>query len=238
MKIFAHRGVSGHFAENTLPAFAAALKTGCYGIELDVFLHHGELVVIHDRQVDRTTNGEGLLDDFTPSELFELDAGDGQPIPTLWQVLQLCANRLEINIELKGHDTAPALVTLLRRAQSELALRLDSVLVSSFHHPLLQQLKTLMPEIRIAVLIAHYPLDGVQLALQLGAVSLNCDRGFVDQALVKQAHQAGIDLYVYTVNQQRELLAFRDMGVDGVFCNFPAEALQWLGTAAAKMPAQ
>lgn len=236
MKIFAHRGVSGHFPENTLPAFAAALESGCHGIELDVFLHGAELVVIHDRQVDRTTNGKGLLDDFAPAELFKLDAGNGQPIPTLWQVLQLCANRLEINIELKGQDTAPALVALLHRAQKELALRLDSVLVSSFHHPLLQQLKTLLPEIRIGVLIAHYPLDGVQLAVQLNAVSLNCDRGFVDRALVNLAHQAGIELYVYTVNQQRELLALRNIGVDGVFCNFPAEALQWLNTAAAKTP--
>ena len=233
MKIFAHRGVSGHFPENTLPAFAAALQTGCHGIELDVFLHHGELVVIHDRQVDRTTNGKGLLDDFTPAALFKLDAGNSQPIPTLWQVLQLCVNRLEINIERKGHDTAPALVALLRRAQTDLALRLDTVLVSSFHHPLLRQLKTLLPEIRIGVLIAHYPLDGVQVALQLKAVSLNCDRGFVDKALVEQAHQAGIELYVYTVNQQRELLALRDMGVDGVFCNYPAAALQWLRTATA-----
>ena len=228
MKIFAHRGVSGHLPENTLPAFAAALNTGCHGIELDVFLHQDELVVIHDRQVDRTTDGCGLLEDFSPAALFQLDAGNGQPIPTLWQVLQLCGNQIEINIELKGHDTAQALAILLRRAQNQLALRLETILVSSFHHPQLQLLKTLMPDIRIGVLIAHYPLDGVQLAVQLGAISMHCDRGFVDQQLVAQAHQAGIELYVYTINQQRELLALKAMGVDGVFCNYPAEAMQWL----------
>lgn len=228
MKVFAHRGVSGHFPENTLQAFAAALETGCQGIELDVFLHAGELVVIHDCQVDRTTNGSGLLDDFSREALFQLDAGNGQRIPTLWQVLQLCANRLEINIELKGHDTATALVDLLSRAQRELGLRLETVLVSSFHHPLLQQFKAMMPAIRIGVLIAHYPLDGVRVAEQLSAVSLNCDRGFVDKQLVTQAHLAGLQLYVYTVNYQQEVLALRDIGVDGVFCNYPAEALSWL----------
>lgn len=228
MKIFAHRGVSGHYPENTLQAFAAALATGCHGIELDVFLHAGELVVIHDRQVDRTTNGSGLLDDFSREALFQLDAGNGQPIPTLWQVLQLCANQLEINIELKGHNTAAALVALLSRAQSELGLRLETILVSSFHHPLLQQLKAMMPQIRVGVLIAHYPLDGVRIAEELSAVSINCDRGFVDEALVTQAHHAGLQLYVYTVNYPRELLALRDIGVDGVFCNYPAEALNWL----------
>jgi len=228
MKIFAHRGVSGHYPENTLPAFTAALQTGCQGIELDVFLHCGELVVIHDQQVDRTTNGHGLLADYTPAALFQLDAGNGQPIPTLWQVLQLCANRLEINIELKGHDTAPALVELLRRAQTELALSLDSVLVSSFHHPLLQQLKSLLPEIRMGVLVERNTLEGIEIAKQLAAVSLNCHKAAVDKTLVTQVHEAELHLYVYTVNRQKEILALRDIGVDAVFCNYPAEALQWL----------
>jgi len=228
MKIFAHRGVSGHFPENTLQAFAAALESGCQGIELDVFLHCGELVVIHDRQVERTTNGHGDLDDFSQQALQQLDAGNGQTIPTLWQVLELCANQLEINIELKGHNTAEAAVTLLHRAQRELGLRLDSVLLSSFHHPQLQQIKSLDPSLRIGVLIGHYPSDGVELAMRLNAVSLNCDRGFVDASLVQLAHQAGLALYVYTVNTKRELLALQDIGVDGVFCNYPAEACQWL----------
>lgn len=237
MKIFAHRGVSGHYPENTLQAFAAALATGCHGIELDVFLHAGELVVIHDRQVNRTTNGKGLLENFTAEALYQLDAGNGQSIPTLWQVLDLCANRVEINIELKGHDTAPALAALLQRAQSELGLQLDTVLVSSFHHPLLKQLKAMMPELHVGVLIAHYPLDGVAIAQQLAAVSLHCDRGFVDATLVAQAHQAGLQLFVYTVNDQQELLTLQTIGVDGVFCNYPAEAMRWLRHEPEESPA-
>ncbi|MDZ7871479.1 MAG: glycerophosphodiester phosphodiesterase family protein [Rheinheimera sp.] len=228
MKIFAHRGASGHYPENTLQAFASALASGCDGIELDVFLHAGELVVIHDRQVDRTTNGQGYLEDFSIEARQRLDAGNGESIPTLWQVLQLCANKLEINIELKGHDTAAAVVTLLQQAQQQLGLHLDTILLSSFHHPLLLQLKSLNPNLQLAVLIGHYPADGVAVATQLGAVALNCDRGFVDAALVQAAHEAELKLYVYTVNQQRELLALRDIGVDGVFCNYPKEALQWL----------
>ncbi len=228
MKIFAHRGASGHYPENTLQAFTAALNSGCDGIELDVFLHAGELVVIHDRQVDRTTNGRGYLEDFSVEARQQLDAGNGESIPTLWQVLQLCANKLEINIELKGHDTAAPVVALLQQAQLQLGLRLETILLSSFHHPLLQQLKSLNPALRLAVLIGHYPTDGVDVATRLGAAALNCDRGFVDAALVQTAHEAELKLYVYTVNQRRELLALRDIGVDGVFCNYPKEALQWL----------
>lgn len=228
MKIFAHRGASGHKPENTLAAFSAALLSGCDGIELDVFAHHGELVVIHDRQVDRTTDGHGYLEDFTSAQLFALDAGGGQSIPTLWQVLEMCGNRVQLNIELKGHDTAPLLEQLLRRAVRELALDPATVLVSSFHHPLLKQLHLLWPELPLGVLIAHYPLELDALLLP-GIRSLHCDRGFIDAALVNAVHQADLKLYVYTVNQQREALALRQIGVDGIFCNYPAEAMVWLG---------
>ncbi len=228
MKIFAHRGASGDYPENTLAAFQAALVSGCHGIELDVFLHQDELVVIHDRQMQRTTNGDGWLEDYSKAALFALDAGNGQAIPTLWQVLELCANRLAINIELKDPASAPALVQLLQQAQRHLQLDLNTILVSSFHHPLLIQLHQLLPTLRLGMLIAHYPADLVALLSTLPWASLHCDRGFVDQALVQQAHQLGLAVYVYTVNEPREALWLRSIGVDGIFCNYPAAARQWL----------
>lgn len=228
MKIFAHRGASGDYPENTLAAFQAALASGCHGIELDVFLHQDELVVIHDRQVQRTTNGDGWLEDYSKAALFALDAGNGQAIPTLWQVLALCANRLEINIELKDAGSAAALVQLLQQAQRSLQLDLNTILVSSFHHPLLIQLHQLLPTLRLGMLIAHYPADLVALLSTLPWTSLHCDRGFVDQSLVQQAHQLGLAVYVYTVNEQREALLLRSIGVDGIFCNYPATARHWL----------
>ncbi len=228
MKIFAHRGASGDYPENTMAAFQAALASGCHGIELDVFLHHDQLIVIHDRQLQRTTNGHGWLEDYSQAELFALDAGHGQSIPTLWQVLALCANRLEINIELKDPASAQALVHLLQHARQQLQLDLNSILVSSFHHPLLIQLHQLMPTLRLGLLIAHYPANLPALLGSLPWVSLHCDRGFVDSQLVQQAHQLGLRVYVYTVNEQREALNLRLIGVDGIFCNYPAAALQWL----------
>ena len=227
MLIFAHRGVSGHFPENTLMAFQAALDAQCQAIELDVYALQNQLVVIHDRQLARTTNGEGNLEDHTLESLSALDAGRGESVPTLWQVLQLVANKVVLNIELKGADTAELLIALLAKAQQELKLDLSPIVVSSFNHRLLQQLRKLHPTLALGVLIAHRPLDNAAIASQLDACCLNCDRGFVDAELINDAHQRGIKVYVYTVNDAREARELAKIGVDGIFCNYPQEAQNW-----------
>lgn len=227
MKIFAHRGVSGHYPENTLLAMQAAIDCGAYGIEIDVFAVDGELIVIHDRQLQRTTKAPGNIEDYTLGQLQLLDAGSGQRIPTLWQVLQLINNRCVLNIELKGHDTADLLLQLLQRAARELATDFTKLLVSSFHHPLLQQVKQHQPELAIGALTACIPLDYCAFAAKLAAVSVHCDRAFVDEWMVQDAHQRGLEVFVYTVNDQREALRLKALGVDGIFCNYPAEAAGW-----------
>ena len=227
MLIFAHRGVSGHFPENTLMAFQAALDAQCQAIELDVYALQNQLVVIHDRQLARTTNGEGNLEDHTLESLSALDAGRGESVPTLWQVLQLVANKVVLNIELKGADTAELLIALLAKAQQELKLDLSTIVVSSFNHRLLQQLRKLHPTLALGVLIAHRPLDNAAVASQLDACCLNCDRGFVDAELINDAHQRGIKVYVYTINDAREARELAKIGVDGIFCNYPQEAQNW-----------
>mgnify|MGYP006373870765 FL=1 len=227
MLIFAHRGVSGHFPENTLMAFQAALDAQCQAIELDVYALQNQLVVIHDRQLARTTNGEGNLEDHTLESLSALDAGRGESVPTLWQVMQLVANKVVLNIELKGADTAELLIALLAKAQQELKLDLSTIVVSSFNHRLLQQLRKLHPSLALGVLIAHRPLDNAAIASQLDACCLNCDRGFVDAELINDAHQRGIKVYVYTVNDAREARELAKIGVDGIFCNYPQEAQNW-----------
>lgn len=227
MLIFAHRGISGHFPENTLMAFQAALDAQCQAIELDVYALQNQLVVIHDRQLARTTNGEGNLEDHTLESLSALDAGRGESVPTLWQVLQLVANKVVLNIELKGADTAELLIALLAKAQQELKLDLSTIVVSSFNHRLLQQLRKLHSTLALGVLIAHRPLDNAAIASQLDACCLNCDRGFVDAELINDAHQRGIKVYVYTVNDAREARELAKIGVDGIFCNYPQEAQNW-----------
>lgn len=227
MFIFAHRGVSGHFPENTLKAIQAALDCGADGIEIDVYALGEELVVIHDRELCRTTNGTGVLEDYSLPELLKLDAGLGEKIPTLWQVLELVQNRCVLNIELKGHDTTEPLLKLLHKARSELHTDWSKLLVSSFHHPLLQHIKTLAPELAIGALTASIPLNYCEFATELGAMSVNCDRAFINEAMVQDAKKRGLKVFVYTVNNQREARRLQQLGVDGIFCNFPAEAKSW-----------
>lgn len=228
MQIFAHRGISRFHPENTMRAFQAALALPQAGIELDVYLHQGELVVIHDRFVDRTTNGSGPLEQLSVGQRQALDAGDGEPVPTLWQVLQLVNSQCLLNIELKGHDTALALLALLDRASQELHYDLSKILVSSFHHPLLATLRQQQPSLKLGVLIAHYPLDVTQLLAPFLPCSLHVDRAFIDQKLVEQAHQSAAKVYVYTVDNPIEAHELQQMGVDGLFCNDPAAMMAHL----------
>lgn len=227
MQIFAHRGASGSYPENTLLAIEQALLAKADGIEIDVFCVENELVVIHDENVSRTTNGTGFLQDFTLRQLQQLDAGSGQQIPTLWQVLQLVNNQALLNIELKGADTAKPLVALLKKAETELGTKPDKLLISSFNHHLLKQIQNHRPDLKLGALTASLPLDYAAFASELGAWSVHCDKGFINQQMVQDAHQRGLKVLVYTVNDTVTAKKMQQLGVDGIFCNFPQEARSW-----------
>ncbi len=221
MQIIAHRGASGMAPENTLKAMAAALSLGVSAIELDVQWADGELWVFHDRRLERCTDGRGVLAEQTTGYLAQLDAGEGERIPTLWQVMSLIQGRCELHIELKGPHTAEAVSELTRRAEAELGFNTTQWVVSSFHHPELARFARLRPEIRLGALTANLPLQLAHFAQALGAWSLNCDVDFVDAALVADAHQRGLKVLVYTVDEPADRDMLRAMGVDGIFTNRP-----------------
>ena len=227
MQIIAHRGASGSYPENTLLAIEQALLAKADGIEIDVFCVENQLVVIHDENVSRTTNGRGLLQDFTLKQLQQLDAGSGQQVPTLWQVLQLVNNQSLLTIELKGADTAEPLLKLLKEAETELGTDPDKLLISSFNHHLLQHIKNHRPDLKTGALTASLPVDYAAFASELGAWSVNCDKGFINQQMVKDAHQRGLKVWVYTVNDAATAKKMQQLGVDGIFCNYPQEARSW-----------
>lgn len=221
MQIIAHRGASGLAPENTLRAMALAIELGASAIELDVQWADGELWVFHDRRLERCTNGRGVLTEQSRVYIESLDAGQGEHIPTLWQVMTLIAGRCELHIELKGPHTAEAVAALTRRAEAELGFRPAQWVVSSFHHPELARFAALRPELRLGALTANLPLQHAQFAEQLGAWSLNCDVDFVDAALVADAHRRGLKVLVYTVDELSDRDTLAAMGVDGIFTNRP-----------------
>ena len=223
--VIAHRGGSGHAPENTLLALDTGIKMGAHWLECDVQLHEGALLLMHDLRLERTTNGKGRLADLPLAELRRLDAGKGQQIPTLEEVLDLVDQRAGMNIELKTwNGTAAAVAKVLREYVAQ-GWPLDKLMVSSFHLPELYEFRQIAPEIPIGVLLCGVPLDWAGCAVELGAVSLNVSDEFLDERLLADAHARGLKVYVYTVNHPEEIARMKAMGVDGIFTNYPERAL-------------
>ncbi|MCR3905301.1 glycerophosphodiester phosphodiesterase [Aeromonas hydrophila] len=221
MQIIAHRGASGLAPENTLKAIRLALALGAQAIEIDVQLADGELWVFHDRRLERCTDGSGVLTAQSRTYLASLDAGEGEGIPTLWQVMEAIAGQAELHIELKGAQTADEVARLTRRAEAELGFAPTQWVVSSFHHPELARFAALRPDIRLGALTSTIPLTLAKFVAELGAWSLNCDVDFVDQALVQDAHDRGLKVLVYTVDESADQAMLAAIGVDGIFTNRP-----------------
>jgi glycerophosphoryl diester phosphodiesterase len=224
MLILAHRGASTDAPENTLLAFEEAINQGADGVEFDVFPCEKQFVVIHDKWLHRTTNGQGQLRDYTFEQLRQLDAGGGQQVPTLREVLLLIGDRCHINIEVKAECCVESLVREVTECQQVANIADTSLLISSFHHPLLARIKNAAPQWRYGALTASYAIDGNQFAEYLGAWSVNIDLSVVDKALVDDAHQRGLKALVYTVDEQQDLVELKNWGVDGVFTNKPANS--------------
>ncbi|MDH4457687.1 MAG: glycerophosphodiester phosphodiesterase family protein [Nevskia sp.] len=224
--VIGHRGARGHAPENTLLGIDTGIALGAPWVEFDVQLHpSGALLVFHDLTLDRTTNGSGFLADQPLAALRALDAGAGQTIPTLQEVLDLVDQRVGVNIELKSAGGTAEAVAAVIRSYVDAGWPVDKFLVSSFHLPELWEFKQLAPEIPIGALLCGVPLDWAGCALELGAATLNLSSEFVDPRLIADAHAHGIKVYVYTVNDVAEMRLLRGLGVDGVFTDHPARAL-------------
>jgi glycerophosphoryl diester phosphodiesterase len=237
MKIIAHRGASGEFPENTLLAFEQAIVQQCDGIELDVQYHHsGELILLHDYYLDKTTNGQGKINRYTIEQLQALDAGNGESIPTLAQALKIINGRCLVNIEVKSSITdigsldkiIPALTHCVEQAIKENSFLWSHFIISSFNHPLLNEIKQQAPKFNTAALIASYPQNLCQFAEKLNVISVNPSIEIVNKALVKDAHQRGFKVWVYTVDKAEDIAACIDMKVDGIFTNYPKRSKKHL----------
>jgi glycerophosphoryl diester phosphodiesterase len=218
---FAHRGASGHEPENTLIAMEKAVAMGTDWIELDVHAVEDELIVIHDDRLERTTNGTGYVHAHSLDYLRSLDAGKGQTIPLLREVIDLVDRRAGINIELKGPGTAGPTVELIRHYIRDKGWRYDEFILSSFNHHELAAVKQIDPSIRTGALIVGIPLGYAMFARELNAYSVHCSIEFLDDSFVNDGHGRGLRMFAFTVNTGEDLDRVAAMGFDGVFTNFP-----------------
>ncbi|MBI5037096.1 MAG: glycerophosphodiester phosphodiesterase [Candidatus Kerfeldbacteria bacterium] len=225
--IIGHRGAAGTHPENTLSSFAAAITSGVPMVECDVHVcKSNQLVVIHDDSVDRTTNGTGPIANLTLSALQQLDAGNGERIPTLDELLQLINHRCSINIELKGVNTALPVAQKITQYIQTHGWSLDQFLVSSFDHPQLRAIKKILPDVNIGVLFSNeLPVEPTTYARSMRAYSINPDKKSVTEELVSTAHQAGLKVFTYTVNEPTDYDRVTGCRVDGIFTDFPERYL-------------
>ena len=221
--VIAHRGSSGTRPENTLPAYELALAQRADMIEID--LHRtkdGAIVVTHDEELEGL-GGRGEIADATADEILALDAGGGERVPLLDQVLDRFGGRIPFNLELKRGTKAE--YEGLERATLDAVGRrrlLPRMLFSSFYDPVLARLRALSHEARIGLLVsARFPHRAVERAKALGAEALHPEDSLVTAALVRDAHDAGLAVYVYTVDEPSEMRRLLALGVDGLFTNHP-----------------
>jgi glycerophosphoryl diester phosphodiesterase len=218
---FGHRGARGHEPENTVRSVRRALELGAEGIEVDVHFADGQLVVIHDNTLERTTNGRGRVAEKSFAYLRSLDAGSGERIPTLAEIFTAVNRRAIINVELKGPHTAAPVAALITEYVNRRGWRFSDFLVSSFDHARLREARQLCPDIRLGALIMKAPRGLAKFAETLGAWSLNIDKRRVTPKLVADAQGRGLKVFVFTVNRPGEIARMKKLGVDGVFSDFP-----------------
>lgn len=221
-----HRGNPAEHPENTLASFRSAIELGVDLIECDVHLSaDGELIVIHDHTLDRTTNGSGLVVQHTLGELRELDAGGGERLPTLAEVCALARDRVGLCIETKQIPIPyPGLEEKLI-AQLQQSGMLDQAAVISFHHGGVRRLKALEPRLATGVLEAARPIDPVAILRSADADIYAPHYGAMDPELVEQVHTAGGVVGVWTVDDAAAVAWCQVCKPDSIFTNRPRKIL-------------
>jgi len=205
-------------------SFRSAIAAGCDLIECDVHLSSdGRLVVIHDHTLDRTTNGSGLVKDFTATELRKLDAGDGEKIPLLQEVIELALGKVGLVIELKQ---VPPLYPGLEDKLLNMLRQLGAVpecAVVSFNHQAIHQLRIVEPSLQLGILEGARPMHPAKMLREAGADVYSPHWGATDPQLVQEVHGAGGAVGVWPVDDENAVAWCKYCKPDSVFSNRPKE---------------
>ncbi len=221
MMIIGHRGARGHSPENTIESFQKAILMNVDGIEFDVHLSaDGEIVVIHDETLDRTTSGKGFVKDFTLQQLNALQIDHNHKIPTLSQVFDLSENVL-MNVELKVSETAKPVVRLIEKYVAGHNRNYKQFLVSSFNWNALQQVRELNPDIQLGVL-THTDLElAIGFAEHIKAETIHPHYHLLTHENTSLMQQKGFKVFAWTVNELEDISLVKSFSPDGIITDFP-----------------
>lgn len=236
-KIFAHRGFSGKYPENTMLAFEKAVEIGVDGIELDVHLTKDNvLVIIHDEDIKRTCNGEGLVRDMTYEQLKKFDASATFTgvygfcgIPTLKEYFDLVKDTdIITNIELKtGVFEYPTIekrtIDLIKQYGLE-----DKIILSSFNHYTIKRCEEIAPEIKRGFLSGDWIYDFGKYTAERNVQCCHPWHITLNETSVKEMHMNGCEINTWTVNEYEDIERLAAMGVDSLIGNFPDRMIERL----------
>jgi glycerophosphoryl diester phosphodiesterase len=226
MLIYAHRGASVNHPENTLRAFRHALAIGVDGIELDVHATaDGTPVVIHDRDIERTTDGVGYVDEMPLARLTAFDAGDGERVPTLAAVLALVGDAAQLDIEIKGAGIESAVLEVLAEYPAV------TWAISSFDWDTLRTVRRLNPVAELWPLAERVGDDLFAIAAELGSPAVSLFAGAYTTETAPKLHDAGLRVVIWTVNDPREAQRVADLGAYALCTDDPQHISSYDGTA-------
>ena len=214
----------GHVLENTIESVQKAIELNVDGIEIDVFKSKtGELVVYHDPFLSRLSNSNAFIEQISLDSIKKIELIGGYFIPTLKEIVDIIPEKIFLNIELKGQDTAFETNKIIINYLNTYNFPVSKFIISSFRWDELKKIRSFNKDIPIAILVDSLNKidDAIKLAKQINAVALNPNKEFITKEIVNKIQSKNIKVYPYTINTPRNIRKMRSMGVDAIITDFP-----------------
>ena len=222
VQVIGHRGAMGHAPENTITSIKKALTYDIDAIEIDVFrCLTGEIVVFHDKKLSKLTNGKGNIENKTLTELRKLKVMGTDSIPTLEEVISVINGKVNLNIELKGKNTAKGVLNIMKKSVLTGNWKNHQLYVSSFDWDELREFKKLTNQFRIAVLTDDKPIDAIPIAKELNAFAINPSHQKLRYDIVQEIQLHGFKVFTWTVNDINRINKLISWKVDGIITDYP-----------------
>ena len=214
----------GHVLENTIESVQKAIELNVDGIEIDVFKSKtGELVVYHDPFLSRLSNSNAFIEQISLDSIKKIELIGGYFIPTLKEIVDIIPEKIFLNIELKGQDTAFETNKIIINYLNTYNFPVSKFIISSFRWDELKKIRSFNKDIPIAILVdSLYKIDdAIKLAKQINAVALHPNKEFITKEIVNKIQSKNIKVYPYTINTPRNIRKMRSMGVDAIITDYP-----------------
>ena len=214
----------GHVLENTIESVKKAIELNVDGIEIDVFKSKtGELIVYHDPFLSRLSNSNAFIEEISLDSIKKVELIGGFSIPTLKEIVDIIPEKIFLNIELKGKDTANETNKIIINYLNKYNLPISKFIISSFRWDELKKIRSINKDVPIAILVdSLYKIDdAIKLAKQINADALNPNNKFITKEIVNKIQSNNIKVYPYTINTPKNIKRMRSMGVDAIITDYP-----------------